>query len=72
MAVSTIIRGDGSEEVVPSKLLTQVKAGDRLIIETAGGGGYGPPRERSKQAIEADVRNGKVSDRAAQKVYGLE
>lgn len=71
-AVSTIIRGDdGTEEVVPSKLLTRVKAGDRLIIETAGGGGYGPPRERSKLAIETDVRNGKVSEGAARAIYGL-
>jgi N-methylhydantoinase B len=69
-SVSRIVRGDGSEEVVRSKLLTTVKAGDRLIVETAGGGGYGDPRERAREAVIGDVRNGKVSEVAAREVYG--
>ena len=39
-AVSTIVRGDGSEETIRSKVLTSVKAGDRLLVQTAGGAGY--------------------------------
>ena len=31
-AESTILRADGSEEVVPSKLLTRMRAGDLLIV----------------------------------------
>ena len=69
-SVSRIARGDGSEEVVRSKLLTTVRAGDRLIVETAGGGGYGPASERDRQAVLDDVRNGKVSETEAQRVYG--
>jgi N-methylhydantoinase B/oxoprolinase/acetone carboxylase alpha subunit len=42
-AISRIVRRDGPEEVVPSKVLTTVDRGDRLIVETAGGGGYGAP-----------------------------
>jgi N-methylhydantoinase B len=70
-SVSRIVRGDGSEDVVRSKLLTTVKAGDRLIVETAGGGGYGNPREREREAVTEDVRNGKVSKAEARSVYGL-
>lgn len=70
-AISRIVRHDGSEEVVPSKVLTTVGRGDRLIVETAGGGGYGDPRKRDREAVREDVRNGKVSVSAARSVYGL-
>ena len=39
---NTLIR-DGREEVLPGKVELQLRAGDRLRIETPGGGGYGPP-----------------------------
>jgi N-methylhydantoinase B len=70
-SISRIVHVDGSEDVVCSKLLTTVKAGDRLIVETAGGGGYGNPLEREREAVIEDVRNGKVSDVAARQLYGL-
>ena len=43
-AHSVIRRADGGEEVIPSKIGTTLGKGDRLVIETAGGGGYGDPR----------------------------
>ena len=61
LAHTTILRRDGSEEVVPSKKLLQMKAGDRMLVQTAGGAGYGDPRERDPQAHRRDIRNGKVS-----------
>ena len=36
-----ILHGDGSKTVLKSVDGTEVKAGDRLVIETPGGGGYG-------------------------------
>ena len=60
-AYSTVIRADGSEEVIPSKRLLSMKAGDRLVIETAGGAGYGDPGERDPEAVRRDIANGKVS-----------
>ena len=39
-------------------------------METAGGGGYGDPRRRPAERIEADIRNGKVSLDAARTIYG--
>jgi N-methylhydantoinase B/oxoprolinase/acetone carboxylase alpha subunit len=53
-------RADGSEEVVPSKLVTTLHAGERVVFETAGGGGYGDPA-----AVAADVADGKVSEAGA-------
>ncbi len=41
-----------------------------LVIETAGGGGYGDPRGRSAEHVREDVRNGKVGEDAARSVYG--
>lgn len=70
-AFSKIVRRDGSEEVVNSKLFTIVHAGERLILETAGGGGYGKSNKRDRQAIRDDVSNGKVSQQRANAEYGL-
>lgn len=36
-----IVRADGSVEPLPSKFTRRVHPGDRLLIETPGGGGYG-------------------------------
>lgn len=49
-----------------------LKKGDRFIAETGGGGGYGPPRERAREHVLADIANGAVSVAAAQQRYGVE
>ena len=71
-AVSVIRRADGSEEVIPSKLVTTLEKGDRLWVGTAGGGGYGPPEERDRAKVATDVADGKVSPEMAKALYGLE
>ena len=42
---NTVIRADGREEVVTAKARLQLKAGDRLRIESPGGGGFGAEDE---------------------------
>jgi N-methylhydantoinase B len=69
-AHSLIRRAGGDEEVIPSKVVTTLHKGDRLVVETAGGGGYGDPRSRSAEQVRDDVRNGKVSEEAARVTYG--
>jgi N-methylhydantoinase B len=69
-ARSEIRRADGRTEEIPSKIVTTLHAGDRVVVETAGGGGYGEPRERASLRIDEDVRNGKVSPDAAGRLYG--
>jgi N-methylhydantoinase B len=70
-AHSVLRRANGAEEVIPSKLVGPMNRGDRLVITTAGGGGYGDPRERDRAALREDVKNGKVSEAAARAIYGL-
>jgi N-methylhydantoinase B len=71
MAYSVILRADGSEEIIPSKVVTWFAKGDRLIVETAGGGGYGAPLDREKDANQTDIDNGKISQDGAAGKYGF-
>lgn len=48
----------------------QLSAGDVLRFERSGGGGYGPPQERAREAVIDDVRNGYVSIQSARMIYG--
>lgn len=69
MARGIIHRADGRVEEIPSKLVTLLRARDRVVIETAGGGGFGDPARRDAGLVQADVDNGKVSAEQAQKAY---
>jgi N-methylhydantoinase B/oxoprolinase/acetone carboxylase alpha subunit len=48
-----------------------VHAGDEIIINSAGGGGYGSPFERPREQVRQDVREGFVSAAMAHNLYGL-
>jgi len=48
-----------------------LKAGDRVIIRSAGGGGYGPPFKRDPEHVRRDVVLGYVSRDAAADLYGV-
>lgn len=61
MARSVIHRAGGGEEVIPSKIATILHAGDRIVVETAGGGGYSDPAKRAPDRMAADIADGKVS-----------
>jgi N-methylhydantoinase B len=45
-------------------------SGDRLTFRTAGGGGWGEPRQRERAAIERDIAAGYISAEAARRDYG--
>ena len=69
----TVVR-DGSE-IEPSPMPGKVtgfrlRTGDIVIERTAGGGGYGDPRERDPQALARDVAFGYVSAEGARLAYG--
>ncbi len=59
-AESRILRRDGTIEIIPSKIVTRLMKGDRVVVRTAGGAGYGEPVLRATDAIEADTADGKV------------
>jgi N-methylhydantoinase B len=58
------------KSVAKEKGLT-LEAGDKLSIETAGGGGYGPPSGRDLTAIQHDLDAGYISAERAQRDYGV-
>ncbi|MGI9409805.1 MAG: hydantoinase B/oxoprolinase family protein, partial [Hyphomicrobiaceae bacterium] len=64
-AQSYILRTDHTREAIASKVVTPLRPGDRLVIETPGGGGYGEPHERAPRDRTADLANGKVSSAAS-------
>jgi N-methylhydantoinase B len=46
-----------------------LQKGQRIRLETPGGGGYGPPEKRDPKKIERDIRLGYVSRKAAEQDY---
>ena len=48
----------------------RIKRGERLRIESPGGGGYGKPSQRDPKAIAEDLRLGYVTAAAAARDYG--
>ncbi len=51
--------------------LTQLKPGDVVTIDAAGGGGYGDPLERDPEMVEWDVLEGYVTLERAREDYGV-
>lgn len=62
-------RASGDVETLPSKTITDLDEGDRVISYTTGGGGYGNPQRRDAMAIAQDVRDGKISPEQAEATY---
>ena len=52
--------------------LTRLQPGDVVTMDAAGGGGFGDPREREREAVLADVRAGIVTPEHAREAYGVE
>src|ERR1700722_550065 len=69
-APSVITLDDGSKPHPKSR--TSVDPGRRVTLLYAGGGGYGDPKLRSREAVKSDLRNGYISPAAAKRDYGLE
>ena len=63
--------GTPQERPMKSKGLDRLNDGDVVSLRLPGAGGYGDPRERDPEAVQRDVRDGKVSPEAARRDYGL-
>ncbi len=59
------------EETVPGKCELRVSAGQRLVFDTPGGGGFGDPLQRDPRAVQQDLAAQWISDEAAQQHYGV-
>ena len=60
-------KGDGT---IVTDTWTTLSTGESLACVIAGGGGYGDPRERDREAVARDVREGRISADTALRVYG--
>lgn len=63
---------EGREPVAMGKTARfHLKKGDVARLITATGGGYGDPRQRPVEAVQADVRNGYITLGQAERDYGV-
>jgi N-methylhydantoinase B len=56
--------GTPQEYETPASARVEMKAGERFLLQSAGGGGYGDPARRDPAAIARDVAEGYVTKQA--------
>jgi len=69
----SVVRKDGTAQTPPmaSKWVgIKLTKGDRVRLETPGGGGFGPVAERTDAAVVHDIENEYVTREAALRAYG--
>jgi N-methylhydantoinase B len=49
-----------------------LRAGDRIVSQIPGGGGYGNPRERNREAVARDLQNELITPEHAREHYGYD
>jgi N-methylhydantoinase B len=65
--------GAKGERRLPSKITgVPIKAGDVFRMRTTGGGGWGDPKKRDREAVRRDLALGKISAKTAREIYGLD
>ena len=65
----TVIRKSGATEIIYKSKAYPLEPGDQIIVETGGGGGYGPPSHRAKDLMNRDLQRGYISAEAAARDY---
>lgn len=70
--VSVFRDGVEHEFPTPGKVTNHwIAAGDVVVMQSAGGGGYGDPTERDPERVREEVEAGYVSSRSARDLYGV-
>lgn len=69
-APSAIAFDDGTRPHPKSRRI--VEPGRRVVLNYAGGAGYGDPRTRERASVQADIADGYISQEAARQLYGME
>ena len=70
--VALRVNGAPGPALANAKLFWQrIETGDAFIVNSGGGGGFGPPVERPAERVREDVRQGYVSLEAARALYGV-
>ncbi len=69
-----IVAGENGElkDVPNAKVFLQrLKTGDSFFARSGGGGGFGPPEQRDSGRVAHDVREGYVTAKIAEEIYGV-
>ena len=62
---------DGRRQQLPSKSTFEAHPGEKIVIQTAGGGGWGNAKARDPGNVKRDVIQGLISIRRAREIYGV-
>ena len=62
--------GADNEQETPASGRYELRAGERFLLQAAGGGGYGDPHRRDAASLERDIAEGYISAEAAARDYG--
>ena len=62
--------GTDKEYETKASARVEMQAGERFLLQSAGAGGYGDPRERDRTALARDITEGYLSKDAAVRDYG--
>lgn len=62
---------DARVEEIKTNRIVEIEPGERFANQNPGGGGVGDPRDRDRDKVLEDVKNGFVSVRAAWEEYGV-
>lgn len=66
-----VVRGDG-ERIRGGRVTgLTLAAGDLVRVVTGNGGGWGEPRQRERELVRDDVRDGYITVETAREVYGV-
>jgi N-methylhydantoinase B len=66
-----LVEREGKEIALESKVNFPLLKGDRLVIEIAGGGGFGDPKTRERELVQRDLKEGLISTEEACGDYGF-
>jgi len=69
-ATGTVSISNGTKII--DKGMYEIPAGERLVLQTPGGGGIGNPAERDRDAVAQDLSDGLISQESARKLYKFE
>lgn len=66
-----VVRPDGARTRLARTAYHALHTGDRVRLVTGGGGGWGPPEQRSPQQIRDDIADGYIDPVSAEREYQL-
>lgn len=70
-ATFELIGTDGKMREMPTKITLEVKPKEKIIVSTAGGGGWGDPKERDPKEVEEDLRSGLITISRTEEIYRI-